>query len=154
MAKWQNRYGDTMGQFDDLLKEITEKRWETYQQTKTDPNECGFSEGDKCNCCMHPLDCPLDNEAYIKEQKRLRLEYDLGQWKELLNIVYSERQAMGLPLEGVLPKKSELPTHWANPYYQVYPKGTWLDDPKYSPRNIQKVIRKIEKELNELDKSD
>lgn len=143
-----------MGQFSALLKQMTKKRWETYEQTKINPNECGFSEGGKCSCCMHPLDCPLDNETYIRKQKRLHLEYDLEQWKELYSIVIKERQALGGLLVEFCQTKSELPTHWTNPYYQIYPNGTWLDDPKYSPGNIQKVIRKIEKELKEQYGSD
>ena len=143
-----------MGQFDDLLKQMTQKRWETYEQTKINPNECGFSEGDKCSCCMHPLDCPLDNENYLRKQKRLQLEYDLEQWKELYSIVIKERQALGGLLVEFCQTKSELPTHWTKPYYQIYPKGTWLDDPTYSPGNIQRVIRKIEKELKEQYGSD
>ena len=139
-----------MGYFDDMLKEMTQERWETYTNTKIDPHHCNFSEGGECKSCMHPLDCPLDNQTYIREQKRLHLEYDLGQWKELLTIVINERQALGLPLEGVLPNK-EPSTRWKNPYYQKYPNGTWLDDPNYSPESIRRRIYLLEKELKELE---
>ena len=142
----------SVSKLDEMFKKTKQRKWETYQDIQIDSHSCNFSEGGECKACLHPLDCPLDNKTYIKEQRRLHLEYDLGQWKELLSIVLSERKKLGLPLDGVLPKHlAKQDTRWRNPYYQKYPRGTWLDDPTYSPGNIRLIISKIERELKKMD---
>ena len=57
--------------YDNLLQEAKKTKFNIIHEKKENDFTCGYSEGDGCSLCTHPLWCILDNDRWeIEKEKR------------------------------------------------------------------------------------
>lgn len=62
----------TMVDYNKLLKDAKNKKWELIQEQQTNLHECNYSEGDGCVACTHPSRCIFDKKV-IEYENQLTL---------------------------------------------------------------------------------
>lgn len=141
-----------MPNYEALLKQAKQRRWEAHKEIEESRHTCYYSEGEGCSLCRNQSNCILDE---IKHQDEIELQWLKRRLEELEQVRESGRLEINNLLGG---SEYELKSAqeaiakqrvwWTKQHPNLKDNGSWLD---ILPQ-VDKEIRDLTRKKNRLQK--